>query len=49
MLVMPVAPLADVAGIHVFTRRPTKTWMAGTSPAMTDCGFKLPAISANWR
>src|SRR5206468_1229951 len=30
-LVMP----ALVAGIHVLLRRPRKTWMAGTSPAMT--------------
>ena len=27
---------ALVAGIHVFTASQTKTWMAGTSPAMTD-------------
>jgi hypothetical protein len=30
-----VAPLACVAGIHVFPTPKTKTWMAGTSPAMT--------------
>jgi hypothetical protein len=38
-----VASLAYVAGIHVFTRasnqRP-KTWMAGTSPAMTVGGAR---------
>jgi len=26
---------ADVAGIHVLLLRMAKTWMAGTSPAMT--------------
>ena len=31
-----VASLAYVAGIHVFDNaRSVKTWMAGTSPAMT--------------
>jgi hypothetical protein len=31
-----VALLAYVTGIHVFTAtHPEKTWMAGTSPAMT--------------
>jgi hypothetical protein len=31
-----VASLAYVPGIHVFKRRgEPKTWMAGTSPAMT--------------
>jgi hypothetical protein len=30
-VVMP----ALVAGIHVFPESATKTWMAGTSPAMT--------------
>ena len=28
-------PLAYVPGIHVLLRRTAKTWMAGTSPAMT--------------
>ena len=27
---------ALVAGIHVFAAAPRKTWMAGTSPAMTN-------------
>jgi hypothetical protein len=32
-----VASLAYVAGIHVFIRASAwKTWMAGTSPAMTN-------------
>jgi hypothetical protein len=31
-IVMP----ALVAGIHVFYAWPNKTWMAGTSPAMTE-------------
>jgi hypothetical protein len=30
-----VALLAYVAGIHVIQARAKKTWMAGTSPAMT--------------
>jgi hypothetical protein len=30
-----VASLAYVPGIHVLLRVETKTWMAGTSPAMT--------------
>jgi hypothetical protein len=30
-----VASLAYVPGIHVFTRSETKSWMAGSSPAMT--------------
>jgi len=31
---------APVAGIHVLRRsRSVKTWMAGTSPAMTMCGW----------
>jgi hypothetical protein len=30
-----VAPLAYVPGIHVFLFSEAKTWMAGTSPAMT--------------
>jgi hypothetical protein len=30
-----VASLAYVPGIHVFAARVHKTWMAGTSPAMT--------------
>jgi hypothetical protein len=30
-----VTAFAYVAGIHVFPRR-RKTWMAGTSPAMTN-------------
>jgi hypothetical protein len=29
----------DVPGIHAFLRR-IKTWMAGTSPAMTKKGFR---------
>ncbi len=34
-----VASLAYVAGIHVLAdERKTKTWMAGTSPAMTTDG-----------
>jgi hypothetical protein len=33
-----VASLAYVPGIHVFAR--SKTWMAGTSPAMTK---QMPA------
>jgi hypothetical protein len=31
----PVMP-GFMPGIHVFGILPTKTWMAGTSPAMTD-------------
>jgi hypothetical protein len=27
-----------VPGIHVFTAQKSKTWMAGTSPAMTVIG-----------
>ena len=30
-----VASLAYVAGIHDLSAEPAKTWMAGTSPAMT--------------
>jgi hypothetical protein len=31
---------AGVAGIHVFlVAASNKTWMAGTSPAMTNSGF----------
>ena len=30
---------ALVAGIHVLTLHETKTWMGGTSPAMTDDRF----------
>ena len=49
ILVMPahsrskngVASLAYVAGIHVFmVRVKPKTWMAGTSPAMTAGGAR---------
>src|SRR5262249_24101806 len=36
-VVMP----ALVAGIHVLLEREAKTWMAGTSPAMTDVGKRL--------
>jgi hypothetical protein len=36
-----VASLAYVAGIHVFNASSTKTWMAGTSPAMTNYRFNL--------
>jgi hypothetical protein len=31
-----VASLAYVPGIHVFIAVRAKTWMAGTSPAMTN-------------
>jgi hypothetical protein len=31
-----VASLAYVAGIHVLILAKVKTWMAGTSPAMTN-------------
>jgi hypothetical protein len=31
-----VASLAYVPGIHVFQPANLKTWMAGTSPAMTE-------------
>jgi hypothetical protein len=30
-----IASLAYVPGIHVFNAAKSKTWMAGTSPAMT--------------
>jgi hypothetical protein len=43
MLVMP----ALVAGIHVFGEVQTKTWMAGSSPAMTPLNFvsaKCPSV-----
>ena len=38
---------ALVAGIHVFFARPQKTWMAGTSPAMTVSGSsaRWPSVS----
>src|SRR5437899_11759748 len=36
-IVMP----ALVAGIHVLSSKQTKTWMAGTSPAMTNRWFDL--------
>jgi len=41
MAVMP----APVAGIHVFLDLDEKTWMAGTSPAMTKgtAALALPA------
>jgi hypothetical protein len=29
-----------VPGIHVFVRFPSKTWLAGTSPAMTRRGWQ---------
>jgi hypothetical protein len=32
---------AYVAGIHVLNLAQTKTWMAGTSPAMASEWFKL--------
>jgi len=32
-----VVSLAYVTGIHVLLQCRTKTWMAGTSPAMTGC------------
>jgi len=35
MSLSPVMP-AFVAGIHVLKNLPSKTWMAGTSPAMTS-------------
>jgi len=34
-LIQPVMS-ALVAGIHVFSLQESKTWMAGTSPAMTS-------------
>ena len=39
-----VLPHAYVAGIHVFTtQQQVKTWMAGTSPAMTiEITVRLP-------
>jgi hypothetical protein len=39
-IVMP----ALVAGIHVLSLNQTKTWMAGTSPAMTGVCFYLDKI-----
>ncbi|WP_342360541.1 hypothetical protein [Terrarubrum flagellatum] len=33
---------ALVAGIHVFLSTENKTWMAGTSPAMTEEYFMTP-------
>jgi hypothetical protein len=32
-----------VPGIHVFTAFKQKTWMAGTSPAMTNCVKEQPS------
>jgi hypothetical protein len=40
-----VAPLAYVAGIHVLNATTSaKTWMAGTSPAMTVRSLVLGAL-----
>jgi hypothetical protein len=42
-----VASLAYVAGIHVLRSvSKAKTWMAGTSPAMTACGLKIKPPAA---
>jgi hypothetical protein len=43
-IVMP----ALVAGIHVFGAGQTKTWMAGTSPAMTNYRDNLDTLGALW-
>ena len=40
-LVMP----GLVPGTHVF-RATSKTWMAGTSPAMTQWGYSMPTKAA---
>ncbi len=37
-----------VPGIHVF-RRKSKTWMAGTSPAMTSAEWNIHYTPISWR
>jgi hypothetical protein len=37
-----------VPGIHVFVLDEGKTWMAGTSPAMTIRGKRLGALAPWW-
>jgi hypothetical protein len=43
-----VASLAYAAGIHVFDAGQAKTWMAGTSPAMTRYRGNLDSLGALW-
>jgi hypothetical protein len=38
-----------VPGIHVFLSAPSKAWMAGTDPVMTEERSMRPGVTSSWR